>query len=101
MLKKLSSNAYTLELPLDIGISPTFNVVDLTLYCGHDSEEDFEEQIITLLAALLSKDTATDFQRLNPDLYERYQAINSPESSSSKPERVGALWKPKKVLGPT
>ena len=34
--------------------------------------------------------TATDFQRLNPDLYERYQAFNSPESSSFKPGRVDA-----------
>ena len=28
--------------------------------------------------------TATDFQQLNPDLYEKYQADNSPESSFSK-----------------
>eukprot|EP00268_Persea_americana_P054384 TRINITY_DN6228_c0_g1_i16.p1 TRINITY_DN6228_c0_g1~~TRINITY_DN6228_c0_g1_i16.p1 ORF type:complete len:155 (+),score=25.94 TRINITY_DN6228_c0_g1_i16:634-1098(+) len=31
---------------------------------------------------------AIDFQRLNPDLYERNQAFNSPESSSFKPGRV-------------
>ena len=34
--------------------------------------------------------TAIDFQRFNPDLYERYQADNSPESSFSKPGRVYA-----------
>ena len=51
VLKKLSSNAYTLELPSDLGISPTFNVTNLTLYRGHDNEEDFEEQAITLPAA--------------------------------------------------
>ena len=44
--------------------------------------------------------TATDFQRLNPDIYGCYQAINSPESSSSKPERVDAVWKSKRGPGP-
>ena len=34
--------------------------------------------------------TATDFQRINPDLYEQYQAANSSESSFSKPGRVDA-----------
>ena len=39
--------------------------------------------------------TAADFQQLNPDLYERYQAINSSESSSFKPRRVDAARKTK------
>eukprot|EP00268_Persea_americana_P001372 TRINITY_DN10417_c0_g7_i1.p1 TRINITY_DN10417_c0_g7~~TRINITY_DN10417_c0_g7_i1.p1 ORF type:complete len:106 (+),score=19.21 TRINITY_DN10417_c0_g7_i1:143-460(+) len=52
VLKKLRSNVYTLALPSNIGISPTFNVVDLTLYRGHDNENDSDEQIITLPAAL-------------------------------------------------
>ena len=47
VLKKLSSNAYTLELPSNIGISPTFNVANLTLYHGHDNEGNSDEQIIT------------------------------------------------------
>lgn len=40
---KLSSNAYTLKLPLDLSVSPTFNVTDLTLYHGHDNNEDSKE----------------------------------------------------------
>ena len=36
VLKKLSSNACTLELPSDLGIGPTFNVANLTPYRGHD-----------------------------------------------------------------
>ena len=51
VLKKLSSNAYTLELPSNIGISPTFNVAALTLYREYDNEDDSDEQIITLPAS--------------------------------------------------
>ena len=50
-LKRLSSNVYTLELPSDLGISPTFNVADLTLYHGHVNDEYPEEQAIALPAA--------------------------------------------------
>ena len=53
VLKKLSSNANTLELPSDLGIGPVFNVADPTLYRGHDNEEDSEEQAITLSATRL------------------------------------------------
>ena len=34
MLKGISSNAYVLELPQDLEISPIFNVEDLTTYHG-------------------------------------------------------------------
>ena len=51
VLKKLSLNAYTLELPSNLGISPTFNVAGLTLYHGHDNDEESEEQAIALPAA--------------------------------------------------
>jgi hypothetical protein len=34
------SNAYTLELPPDFGISPTFNILDLKPYMGEDDELD-------------------------------------------------------------
>lgn len=118
-------------------LGPTFNVANLTLYCGPDNEEDSEEQAITLPTApplenqiidvlddqivstrqggfqkLLvhwrnrpifdaTSITTTDFQNLKQDLYERYQTISSPKSSSSKLGRVNAVWKPKKAPGPT
>ena len=40
--------------------------------------------------------TTTDFQKLDPDLYELYQASNSSEPSSFKPRRIDG-GKPFKV----
>ena len=46
--------------------------------------------------------TTIKFQCLHPNLYEYYQAINMPESSSSKLGRVVSLrTRPKKLIGPT
>ena len=39
ILRKFSVNAYELELPLDIGISPIFNVPDLYSYTTDDSTQ--------------------------------------------------------------
>lgn len=44
ILKKISSNAYVLELQSKMNISSTFNVEDLTIYHGHYQDESFEEQ---------------------------------------------------------
>jgi hypothetical protein len=34
VLPKINDNAYTLELPPDFGVSPTFNISDLKPYMG-------------------------------------------------------------------
>ena len=40
MIKRIGDNAYKLELPGDMHVSSTFNVVDLALYV----EDDFEDK---------------------------------------------------------
>ena len=49
ILRKFSTNAHELEFPLDIGISPIFNVANLYLYKGDIAEalEDVKEQTKT------------------------------------------------------
>ena len=38
VLAKINDNAYTLELPPDFGVSPTFNISDLKPYMGDEDE---------------------------------------------------------------
>jgi hypothetical protein len=38
VLAKINDNAYTLELPPDFGMSPTFNFSDLKPYMGEEDE---------------------------------------------------------------
>jgi hypothetical protein len=38
ILEKINDNAYKLELPLEFGVSPTFNILDLRPYLGEGDE---------------------------------------------------------------
>jgi hypothetical protein len=38
ILEKIKDNAYKLELPLEFGVSPTFNISDLRRYLGEEDE---------------------------------------------------------------
>ncbi|WVZ52679.1 hypothetical protein U9M48_003716 [Paspalum notatum var. saurae] len=38
VLEKINDNAYKLELPIDFGVSPTFNIADLKPYLGEEDE---------------------------------------------------------------
>jgi hypothetical protein len=46
VLAKINDNAYTLELPLDFRISPTFNISDLKSYMGE--EDKLESRMIQI-----------------------------------------------------
>jgi hypothetical protein len=38
VLEKINENAYKLDLPIDFGIGPTFNIADLKPYLGEEDE---------------------------------------------------------------
>ena len=38
IIEKINDNAYKLELPLEFGVSPTFNIIDLKPYLGEEDE---------------------------------------------------------------
>ena len=44
ILRKFSANAYEIELPPDIGISPIFNVADLYRYESGNADDTIEDQ---------------------------------------------------------
>jgi hypothetical protein len=46
ILEKVNDNAYKLALPTNFGVSPTFNIVDLTSYMGE--EDELESRTIPL-----------------------------------------------------
>lgn len=45
ILKKYGQNAYEIQLPPDLGLSPIFNVCDLTLFKGSDNEGEEPMQV--------------------------------------------------------
>ena len=44
VLRKFSANEYEIELPLDVGISPIFNVADLYKYEGETADDTTQDQ---------------------------------------------------------
>ena len=44
VLRKFSTNAYEIELPLDVGISPIFNVANLYKYEGETADDRAQDQ---------------------------------------------------------
>ena len=44
ILRKFSTNAYEVELPSDVGISPIFNVSDMYLYHTDESKHSTESK---------------------------------------------------------
>jgi hypothetical protein len=75
VLAKINDNAYTLELPLDFGVSPTFNISDLKPYMGDEDEiesrttpiqeEEDDEEDITSIHTMNGPITRSRARQLN------------------------------------
>jgi hypothetical protein len=52
ILKKINENAYKLDLLVDFGVSPTFNIADLKPYLGEEGQ--LNNQVSLFLASYLS-----------------------------------------------
>lgn len=60
VLKKISSNAYVLELPNDMRISNVFNIEDLTRYSGHAKNSNWADPVASLPAPKSFQDEIED-----------------------------------------
>lgn len=60
LIKKISVSAHVLELAKEMGISPIFNVEDLTKYYGHDDDANQDDVTTWLPNFPVAKDDIED-----------------------------------------
>jgi hypothetical protein len=58
VLERINDNAYKLELPVDFGVSPTFNIADFKPYLGEDDE--LESRTTQMQEGVDDEDIATN-----------------------------------------
>ena len=76
ILRKFSANAYEIELPPNVGISPIFNVADLYKYQGEDTTTETEnagEQEVDWVKQLPIKETMHPKRILDKKVYKKTQ----------------------------
>jgi hypothetical protein len=74
VLAKINDNAYTLELPLDFGVSPTFNILDLKPYMG--DEDDIESRTTPIQEGEDDEDITSIHTMNGPITRSRAQQLN-------------------------
>ncbi|PKA61481.1 hypothetical protein AXF42_Ash014398 [Apostasia shenzhenica] len=83
VVRKISSNAYELELPKNMGINSIFNVSDLTLYC-----EPLTDQVgpSESTQPISTNSSSTSNPNLIPNYEPKESVINSTSAVSLPPE---------------
>jgi hypothetical protein len=80
ILAKINDNAYKLELPLEFGVSPSFNISDLRPYLGEEDEmssrttsmqEGEDDEDINTLATIIPS-----IEIVGPTTRSRAQQLN-------------------------
>jgi hypothetical protein len=80
ILAKINDNTYKLELPIEFGVSPSFNISDLRSYLGEEDEmpsrmtsmqEGEDDEDINTLATIIPSD-----EILDPITQSRVQQLN-------------------------
>jgi hypothetical protein len=89
VLQQINENAYKLDLPIDFGVSPTFNIVDLKPYLGERDElesrmtqmqEGEDDEDISTIHPSTSTPTPSPTQ-LGPLTHARSRQLNHQVSS--------------------
>src|SRR5438132_13964501 len=68
VLKKVNDNAYKLELPPDVRVSPTFNISDLRLYLGE--EDEMPSRMTPIQEGEADEDISTTYITITPILIQ-------------------------------
>jgi hypothetical protein len=85
-LEKINENAYNLDLPIDFGVSPTFNIAYLKPYLGE--EDEFESRTTQMQEGeddvdINTSDTSTPIHNQISDLITRARACQLNNQVSS------------------
>ena len=74
ILRRFSANAYEIERPPDVGISPIFNIADLYKYQAETIEvelEDREESRVNWVKQFPTKETLQPYKILDQKVYKK------------------------------
>ncbi|WVZ58317.1 hypothetical protein U9M48_008598 [Paspalum notatum var. saurae] len=87
IIEKINDNAYKLELPPEFGVSPTFNIADLTPYLGE--EDELESRTTSLQEGEDDEDISPMYTTESPPSVARSYHKSTSTTTKSKRIRKG------------